>query len=48
VARTIGSRCPKSGDLGRDLGGDHDRPIVDGELRVVALQRRLATGAHHP
>ena len=33
--------------LGRDLGGDDDLSIVDRQLRVVALQRRLAMGAHH-
>jgi hypothetical protein len=30
-----------------DLGGQDDLLVVDGELGVVALQRRLAMRAHH-
>ena len=34
--------------VGRQLGGDHDLPLVDGQLRVVALQRLIAVRSHRP
>ena len=34
--------------VGRQLGGDHDLLLVDGQLGVVALQRLVAVRAHRP
>jgi hypothetical protein len=41
-------QVPEVRRLGRDLGGQDDLLVVDGRLGVVALQRRLAMGAHDP
>ena len=48
VASSIGSSCPKSGGVDRDLRGEDDLPLVDRGLRVVGLPGRGALGAHHP
>jgi hypothetical protein len=41
-------QVPEVRRLGRDLRRDDDLPVGDGGLRVIALDRGLSLGAHHP